>query len=239
VLLDRSDIALGRQGTLGKHLKHNLRPQSRQKNPHQVINSNRHGLQRQRQPHVDNSSKEDAKHFKYNQGQKRFTNDSKPTQHIRKRLRAQHIALASAQKEMDLINYLLKHLSVDKLITAMKDRGFVLASSHLLSTHFPQAQSHLNQPSSPPHHVPAPHPPAHHVTAPPQLHRHRNAEREREREKERERERQRGAASTGTQARAGPTTAPPLPLPGQVTGPPLLTPFPIKGKGAKKKTAAV
>jgi hypothetical protein len=197
VLLDRSDIALGRQGTLGKHLKHNLRPQSRQKNPHQVINSNRHGLQRQRQPHVDNSSKEDAKHFKYNQGQKRFTNDSKPTQHIRKRLRAQHIALASAQKEMDLINYLLKHLSVDKLITAMKDRGFVLASSHLLSTHFPQAQSHLNQPSSPPHHVPAPHPPAHHVTAPPKLHRHRNAERERERERKRERERERERETEG------------------------------------------
>jgi hypothetical protein len=67
---------------------------------------------------------------------------------------------------MDLIDFLLKHLSVNKLITAMKDRGFVPASSHLSPTHFPQAQSLLHLPLSPTHHVPAPPPPA--QTLPPQ-----------------------------------------------------------------------
>jgi hypothetical protein len=61
---------------------------------------------------------------------------------------------------MDLIDYLLQHLSVNKLVTAMKDRVFVLANSnsHLSPTHFPYAQLQLHLPSSPPHHVPAPPP---------------------------------------------------------------------------------
>jgi hypothetical protein len=109
--LDQSDSNLGRRGKIRTHsdsdenvrkqVKLNLRPQSNQKNPNRVISNNRHGLRRQRQTHVDDSSKEEAKHFRYNQGQKKSTEDSTLTQHIRKRLRAQHIALASAQKEMD------------------------------------------------------------------------------------------------------------------------------------------
>jgi hypothetical protein len=55
VLLDRSNIALDRRGTVrrhsvsggddhGKHVKQNLRPHRNQQNPHRVINNDRHGL---------------------------------------------------------------------------------------------------------------------------------------------------------------------------------------------------
>jgi hypothetical protein len=168
---------------------------------------------------------------------------------------------------MDLIDYLLQHLSVDKLVTDMKDRGFVLTSTNL-QTHFPHAQAHLHLPSSTTHHVPLPPTPG--QTLPPQTapastqlqqgrerdqpprqrgtEREREREREREGEKERERVRQTAAAHTPSRARAGPTphacagltTAPPLPLPSQVTGPPSLTPFPTtKGRGAKRKIKAM
>jgi hypothetical protein len=102
---------------------------------------------------------------------------------------------------MDLINYLLQHLSVDKLVTAMKDRGFVLAGTNL-QTHFPHPPAHLHLPSSTTHHVTSPTTPVQTLlpqTAPAstqlqqgrerdQTPRQRGAEREREREKGRERE---------------------------------------------------
>jgi hypothetical protein len=92
--LERGDHDLGRRGKIrthsdsdedvGKHIKLNLRPQSYQKNPNRISNNDRHGLRRQRQA-VTDSSEEDAKQFRYNQGQKRSTEDNNPTQHITKR----------------------------------------------------------------------------------------------------------------------------------------------------------
>jgi hypothetical protein len=267
VPLERGKNDLGQRGKIrthsdsdenvGKHVKLNLRPQSNQKNPNRVINNNRHGLQRQRQTNVEDSSEEDAKHFRYNQGQKRSTEDNNPTQHIRKRLRAQHIALASAKKEMDLINYLLQHISVDKLVTAMKDSGFVLASNKFASiasiaNALPSRAIALTSsfisssscPSANSSNIAAKNGPCSYAATKAQ-----RRQREREREGETERVRQTTAANTPsraragqtTHARAGPTNAPPLPLPSQVTGPPSLPPFPArKGKGgAKKKIKAM
>jgi hypothetical protein len=159
---------------------------------------------------------------------------------------------------MDLLDYLLQHLSVDKLVTAMKDRGFVLASTnpHQSSPHFPPEQAHFHHPSSPPHHLPPPVQtlPPKTATASMQLplgrERHQpppqhGADRAREREGERKRRRagQTATAPPPSQASAGPTarthagpTNAPLPLPSQVTGPPSLPPFPATtGQGGAKK----
>ena len=111
--LERSDQGLSRRGTIrthsdsdvgaGKHVKLNLRPRTYQKNPNRVIDNERHGLRRPRQTDVTDSSEEDAKHFRYNQGQKRSTEDNNPTHHHRKRRPSQHIAPAPAKNEIRLL----------------------------------------------------------------------------------------------------------------------------------------
>ena len=149
-------------------------------------------------------------------------------------------------------------MSVDKLVTAMKDRGFVLASTtpHQSSPHFPPEQAHFHHPSSPPHHLPPPVQtlPPKTATDPMQRHdadRAREGERERARQtapppsrasadrargraREGERESERQTASPPSGASAGPTarTKWPPSLPSQVTGPPPLPPFPAPTGGA-------